>query len=132
MSGDSVFDVSVIRGFELRSSQAKRHKGRQTAAALQLQALVSVARLRGFKRAGLQSQNRLQKKSKSGATAVERDASSCGRKVDKRAIVVELRRRVRNCARCLLMRMSCRKGCPDNKLRLDKRLQCRALRWRTL
>ena len=79
--GDSVFDVSVIRGFDLRSSKAKRHKGRQTAAALQLQALVSVARPRSFKRAGLQSQNWLQKKRKSGATAVERDASSCGRKV---------------------------------------------------
>jgi hypothetical protein len=136
MRSDSVLDASVMCWFTLRSSQAKRHKGRQTAAAHQLQALVSVTRLRGFKRAlppcGAGLQSRLHKKRKSGATAVERDASSCGCRVHKRTSVVELRIRVRNCASHFLMRISCNKGCPDNKLRLDKRLQCYAPRSRTL
>jgi hypothetical protein len=138
--GDSVLDASVIREFALRTSQAKRHKGRQTAAVHQLQALVSVTRHRGFKRAlplsgdGLYS--RMHKRRKGGATAVERGASSCGRDVQKRTSVEELRERVRNCANpkgnSLLLRIGCHKECPNNKMRLDKRLQCCALTSRTL
>ena len=136
--GDSVLDASVIRGFALRTSQAKRHKGRQTAAVHQLQALVSVTRRRGFKRAlppsgdGLHS--RLHKRHKSGATAVERGASSCGRVVQKRTSVEELRERVRNCenpkGNSLLLRIGCMAR--TTKMRLDKRLQCCVLSSRTL
>ena len=134
LRGDSVLDASVIREFALRTSQAKRHKGRQTAAAHQLQALVSVTRHRGFKRAlplsgdGLHS--RLHKRHKSGATAVERGASSCGRDVQKRTSVEELRERVRSCASSLLLRIGCMAR--TTKMRLEKRLQCCALRSRTL
>ena len=134
--GDSVLDASVIRGFAHRNTQAKRNKGRQTAAAHQLQALVSATRHRGFKRAlplsgdGLYS--RMHKRRKGGATAVERGASSCGRDVQKRTSVEELRERVRNCANSLLLRIGCDKECPNNKMRLDKRLQCCALTSRTL
>ena len=140
--GDSVLDASVIREFALRTSQAKRHKGRQTAAVHQLQALVSVTRHRGFKRAlplsgdGLYS--RMHKRRKSGATAVERGASSCGRDAQERTSVevLELRERVRNCVNpkgnSLLLRIGCHKECPNNKMRLDKRLQCCALTSRTL
>ena len=136
--GDSVIDASLTRRFALHTSQAKRHKGRQTAAVHQLQALVSVTRRRGFKRAlplsgdGLYS--RMHKRRKSGATAVARGASSCGRDAQERTSVevLELRERVRNCANSLLLRIGCDKECPNNKMRLDKRLQCCVLSSRTL
>ncbi len=83
--GDSVFESFVTCACDRRFSQAKRHKGRQTAAGHQPQALIAVtpppAPPRGFKRvapwSGAELQSWLHKQRMCVAT-LEREANSRG------------------------------------------------------
>ena len=99
MHGDSVLEAFVDGAFAPRTSQAKRYKERQTAAAHQREALVASAHPHGFKRERPRSDIDLQRWpriTRKCHRTVEHEANGCRCGVQKTARVAELRERVRN------------------------------------